>query len=179
MRGNLLIRLAPCTDLEASAYPAELFIGALGSSQRRADSTANRAPRRSCRFLCFYRLLRQLQNLRGDDWLGRHFLFHSRLHYRTHRLFERAALLESTVQARQTFPVHRPQLRRSIAAHHITRVERRMTMRALLPRLHDESLRPPNDFSLHRVGADRTIGQVYARRCLALGTTFVHHRNHL
>ncbi len=53
-------------------------------------------------------------------------------------------------------------LGRPVAAHHITGIERRMAVRAFLPGFDDDSLSPPNDLSLHRVGTDRTIGQIDA-----------------
>ncbi|MGI8962782.1 MAG: hypothetical protein ACR2IV_24095 [Bryobacteraceae bacterium] len=63
----------------------------------------------------------------------------------------------------QGFPVDEPpNLGRLLSRHHIAGIERRMAVGALLPGLHDRPLGPRNNFGLHRVSADRTIGEVHA-----------------
>jgi hypothetical protein len=90
----LLIAVTPCADFQAAAYPAEIFRG-LRPGQRRADPATHRAPFSRGRALSLYGFFRQLQNLGRDNWLGRRFLFHSRLHYRTDRPRGEWALLKN------------------------------------------------------------------------------------
>jgi hypothetical protein len=103
----LLICITPSTDLQAATYPAELFRG-LRSSQWRAHTTADGAPFCSCWPLSLYGLLRQFQDLGRDDWLGRRFLFHPRLHYRTDRPRGEPAFLRILKTRSPGFPVDEP-----------------------------------------------------------------------
>lgn len=104
---HLLIRVAPGTDFQAAAHPAELF-RALRPGQRGAYAPANRAAGCNCRPLRLYRFFRQLQNLWRDDWLRRLLLFHSRLHYRTDRPRSEPALVGISKSASSEFSVHSP-----------------------------------------------------------------------
>jgi len=64
LRGNLLIGFAPRTDLQATAYPAEVFLTGVGAGERSTGTAAHGATLGSRGALSVYRALGHLKNLR-------------------------------------------------------------------------------------------------------------------
>lgn len=188
LRRHLLIGIAPSANLQSAAYPTQIVRG-LRTGKRRANCATYRTPLGSSRPFGMHRLFRHVQNLRRDDWLGDGFLFHSCLHYKTHRLRDWPTNFRNCRPEYQSFPwqclgrkpaVEIPRTDPSrclVPPYDMPCVEERMTSRTLLARLHNQSFATPDHLSLHSVRADRTISQVCPWRRLCFRSIYLEHRS--
>ncbi len=136
---TLLIRIAPCADLQPPANPAQPF-GGIG----RALGPAHRALVDSFDLIRHHGSLRLFQKRLVDHRLGwRCFSFHGlQPHYHA-----RAA---KTTCARLSRPVQ---------AHDVSRIERGRASRALLTGFHLGRLSRGHHDTFHGVGTDRTVNK--------------------